>query len=403
MIMAGLVAVAFALSGCADDNGTGITGTTVIDTRKEVKPEPVNLTDIADDLRIIRLETVESSLLRYFDGFVGERHIVSVGQAAIHHFSSSGTYHSMVARRGNGPGEFNQIDAWCVDRDEKYLLYHDMGRNQINRYDLERRVHTEPIPFQSKGSLNRIMVYDDSLLLVMPGNFGTYGYLFFFQTFDGIITGGIKKEDEPHPGAWAGMHSRLSISDGGRILVQPSDSDTVLMVIGDDLVPWVVFISGRPERYGDMTKGLSHQFLRISTGLVHFIQVGYEKTISQGNAMMNVTDFDYMIYDISRQKAIKADPLYYDLWGYWLELPGLVIQDGGFVHCPVQATDFRRILRQALDSSGGPVPGRSGRGAVGKEGSEDASGAEHRAILESLHCDLSDDDNPVIISGRLIR
>lgn len=391
-ILKGFIAATFILTGCNEGNGTGNTDTIVIDTRKEVKVEAVNLSDIADDIHVIRLETGESSLIRNFNGYVGERHIISVGQSVIHLFDASGKYISQISRRGKGPGEFNQLDAWCVDKDEKYFLYHDMGKNQIIRYDLEKLSHNRSIPFESKGSLNTIMVYDDTLLLVVPGNFGTYGYQYFFQTFDGRVAGGLEREDQPHPGAWAGMHSRLGISEEGRIMIQPSESDTVFMVSGNDLVPSIVFISDRPERYGDMTRGASNQYLFESNGMIHFMRVGYENTISPGNAMISITDVGYYIYDSQKREVCRAEPLYHELWGYELELPGLAIQEGGLVHCSLQASEFRKALRQALDSS---VKGLSGQ-TVERQ-------SDDRAKSKDLYDLISDDDNPVIIRGSLIK
>lgn len=377
-------AIVLMISGCGGGNSIGSTDPVIIELRKGVMAEPVGLSEIAQDIRLIRLETSDKSLIRNFNGYVGERHIISVGQAVIHLFSSDGAFIGEVSRRGKGPGEFTQVDAWAVDGDEKYFLYHEMGKNHINRYDLERLSQAEPIPFQSKGSLNSITVYDDSLLLIMPGIFGSYGYDFFFQTFDGTITGGMERKDVPHPGAWAGMNARLHISAEGKILMQPSESDTVYIVEANALIPAIYCISERPEKFGDMTKGAYNIYLYERNGLIHFLQTGYEKTISQGNAMISINDVRYFIYDRKKSEVRIAEPLYHELWGYRLDLPGLVFQDGGLIHCSVQAMEIRRFIRDALASSG-----------------SDAGNSSGRKELETLYALIKEDDNPVIIRGRL--
>ncbi len=207
-----------------------------------------------------------------------------------------------------------------------------------------------------------------------------------------MVAGGLEREDQPHPGAWAGMHSRLGISEEGRIMLQPSESDTVFMVSGNDLVPSIVFISGRPEKHGDMTKGASNQFLFESDGMIHFMRVGYEKTISQGNSMISITDAGYYIYEVQKMELIRAGPLFCELVGYELELPGLVFQEGGLVHCSRQASEFRMALRRSLDSSGKGLSGQPGK-----------SQSDDLAKSEDLYDLISDDDNPVIIRGRLIK
>jgi hypothetical protein len=55
-----------------------------------------NLNEYVDDLKIIRLESKDSSLIRYFSGHVGEKHIISVERDKIIQFTTKGEFARII-------------------------------------------------------------------------------------------------------------------------------------------------------------------------------------------------------------------------------------------------------------------------------------------------------------------
>lgn len=66
--------------------------------------------------------------------------------ASLDLFNREGEYVKNLAVRGNGPGEFNMIDNFFVDKEEKILYYTDTrSRSQLNRINISKGVELEPL------------------------------------------------------------------------------------------------------------------------------------------------------------------------------------------------------------------------------------------------------------------
>lgn len=188
------------LNGCQESGkGDILNDIIVIDLAEKYDEVSLKLDDVLDDIKLIRLETTEHSLLSYFSGYVGEKHIIAMDRNRVLLFSADGKYNRTIAKRGKGPGEFTQIDAWDVDDNEQFLYYHDKGKNYINKYNISSCKHEDNIPFANKGDLSNMVSVNDTLLAIVPGMFAGYGYLYFFQSTTGEIITGQKKEPVPHP------------------------------------------------------------------------------------------------------------------------------------------------------------------------------------------------------------
>ena len=199
-----------------------------IDLTRNIDATYLNLNEYVSDLKLIRLETTENSLIRRFNGYVGDRYILAIENDNVLQFSSDGKFIRTIAKRGKGPDEFNQIDAWTVDEDEQYFLFHDVRRDAIYKYDLENNLMSESIPFEDKGYLSKIVLVNDSIISILPGMFSEHGYLYFNQSTSGRIINGIKKEIVEHPGAWAGSSPVFKKTIDNSIVFQPSESDTII-------------------------------------------------------------------------------------------------------------------------------------------------------------------------------
>ena len=107
-----------------------------LDLTQDFDDAPLQLDKYLDEFKLIQLETNPDNLLSYFRGYIGDKNIIAFSQEKIMWFSADGKYKRAIAIKGKGPDEFKQIDAWAVDDEEQYFLYHDRERDYIYKFDL---------------------------------------------------------------------------------------------------------------------------------------------------------------------------------------------------------------------------------------------------------------------------
>ncbi len=345
----------------------------------QIENTPVYLNDFVEHIRIIRLETTEESLIGNFRGFAGDKHIIAMEQESIMHFSADGSFTGIIAKRGSGPREFNQITAFAVDDHERFFLFHNMGQNRIYKYNLDKNRFEDDISFVDKGSLSNLTWVNDSLLMVVPARFADYGYLWFFQTMDGRITAGKEQETIPHPGAWAGFNTLVSKGPDETIYMQPSESDTLFTLTAEGMEPLVVITPVPPVKQGDITKGAKILFQHLEQDQIFFSEVLHETMITHNRSSIRALENNQVIYDRHSGKIYRASPLYVNLEGVDLELPFVVIRDNQFIS-QFAAWEFKEKLGDALANDRVP--------------------ASHREAVNTLYMQTSENDNPIIIAGK---
>ena len=111
----------------------------------EVERE-VKLSEIADSVTYIRLETTDNGLVKYFKASLMRRtskyYIFGEMQNVIQ-FTRNGKFVRNIGRRGQGPGEYNYIRQ--VDVDEKTGKVYIYSNRRIHVYDLETGKYLQTI------------------------------------------------------------------------------------------------------------------------------------------------------------------------------------------------------------------------------------------------------------------
>ncbi len=351
-----------------------------IDLTEKYIDVPLILSDLSDDVRLVRLETNKNSLIPRFHGFVGEKYIISIDPKKVLQFSADGRYIRTIAIKGRGPGEFNQVDTWAVDDNEQFLFYHDFSKNHINKYNLKSGRYERKIPFEENGYLSNMLSVNDSTLAILPSLFSKYGYLYFYQSNTGRILEGIKKEPVPHPGAWAGMSPVFIKAKDNSILFQPPESDTIFRIKGPEMVPVISLIVEKPQKNGYKITGFYVSILYMDKDRVFLRKRGYENIVTPNTVSMNLSDPEFLFLNRSNNTLNKISSIYFDYLGIQLTVPSF-----GFPHytqfmVQYQAMDFKKLLEDALKN--GDLPG------------------DKKNELKKLNSEISEGDNPVLITGK---
>ena len=105
------------------------------------------LSDMADNLRAIPLETNDSCLLSdYIKIWVGNKYIVTADKNAMHLFGKDGKHIRQLASQGKGPGEFSSIATFTVNESNERLYYRDWNqRTSLGVIHLKTGENTEKI------------------------------------------------------------------------------------------------------------------------------------------------------------------------------------------------------------------------------------------------------------------
>ena len=169
----------------------------VIDLQNPAETKELYLSELLDDIRIVKLETADEILLGQNTNYaVGERFIITIDNEKILQFSNNGRYLRTIAKAGKGPEEFLRVDAYALD-DENDILYinHRGDSHNILVFDLKTGERIKRIPTGVDNLISQIIVSGDSLLTIVPRMNKKYN-LYTLSTsgniIDGIAPPGVK-------------------------------------------------------------------------------------------------------------------------------------------------------------------------------------------------------------------
>lgn len=372
-----ILIVCLAFAACDDKvNDSQLIQVDLTDRHKAIQ---YNLNEYVSDLNLIRLETNDNSLIRYFRGHVGEDYIISLERDYVLLFNSEGRFIRTIAKRGKGPGEFTQIDAWVVDENENFFLYHDVGKSYFRNYILDKQRWEENIPFEDHGYLSRMLLVNDTTLSILPGMFSQYGYLFFNQTLTGHITGGVFKENIPHPGSWSGKSPVFKKTPDNSIIFQASECDTVYRIDGNNMSPLYFLLVDKPQINGNLTRGSYVSYLHSDENQLLITRIDYETEKTTNSVSTRSTGGEYLSFDMETGEINRFDSFLLQINGIELKVKNISFPNGDEIIITCPAVDFKKAVNEALVKAD--------------------LGDREKERLRQLDSEISEADNPILITG----
>lgn len=200
------------------------------------KSNQINIEDLIEDFEIIPLETNEESLIKQiyqikiFDNNV---YIKDVGTHSLKYFSQEGTFLSEIGHKGQGPGEFIQIDDFFVEGDT-VSLFAWSGNKKWIRYTTNNKFLFET---DIKFPFDRFCPVNKNRYLVDVGN-GTVSdecshYLY-------VIDDKFKVQSRIFPNVKPydinlAVYQTSFCNNGDEILYLKDYCDTIYHVLGDNI------------------------------------------------------------------------------------------------------------------------------------------------------------------------
>ncbi len=208
----------------------------VIDLQNPDETRDIYLSELLDDIRIVKLETRDEILLgQYTNYLVGERYIIAIDNDKILQFSNNGVFLRTLAKAGNGPEEFLRAEAFALD-DKNDILYmnHRGDSHNILAFDLKTGERIKRIPTGVDNLISQIIVSGDSMLTVIPrmnNDYNLYNLTISGKLVDGIAPPDIKG---------IGLQTSINLVTD-ELYYMPKEYDTLYKVIRTSLKPYCFF------------------------------------------------------------------------------------------------------------------------------------------------------------------
>ena len=139
----------------------------VIDLSNPSGSRTLHLNEIADEFRVVQLETKPECLIpQYYRLLITSKYFVIIGREAVLQFDSEGQFIRTLARQGKGPGEFTDIGAHGITPDESELIFFHWGdREHLTGYNLDTGKLSMRIPLP-KEYISDLLLLDDHILCI---------------------------------------------------------------------------------------------------------------------------------------------------------------------------------------------------------------------------------------------
>ena len=166
----------------------------VADLSKVEAPKALLLSDLVDDLRIIKLDNADDALVRDGSIWVSDKRFIIYDGNEVKQFDRDGKYIGKIGAKGNGPGEY-YIAPYDFAIDEKRGKIHMLSYSatKVQTYDLEGKFIGDT-PLAHRAQKGFIEIEPDGSLTIAALVFSDDedGYAVWNQDKDGNVTGAVK-------------------------------------------------------------------------------------------------------------------------------------------------------------------------------------------------------------------
>jgi len=337
------------------------------------------LSDYAEDFEFVPLETKEECLVNRGKYYVTESYILFQKRGfGMLQFDHSGTFIRTIIRYGNGPTEYTRA-GWTVDEKSQTIYLAVSGKkNYFLCFNLNSGEYLGDLKKAIPGNSTNIEFTAENSLLVNPfAKFkeGEKEYYLYEQDLSGELIRTFEA-----PSGWFNVSSgkNLFVFEG-KARYELFDDGSIFTVLKNRLVPFMSFDFGganTPDRVGYCSVIMEYE----TDGWV---------VLEKRSVVQIVDDITYFestnyIFDKKEEKvyhqgSIQFDPTHQRI--YDGDNKSLSIQGNGIIHFVYQAIDLMEQAEKALADSEFSDP--------------------YRSQLKKVASLLTENDNPVVVVGRL--
>lgn len=329
----------------------------------------LKVSDLADQIRFVPLETNDSSLLPgNFNILMGRKYILALGMQEIQQFDRDGKHIRRLAVKGRGPGEFQNYYSAAMD-DKNEFLYLSEWNNLLTIFDLKNGefLGRKKLPLP----IGKILQIDEDTLICQshpqPGD--TARYILCRITLDGNILNGIPSR---HVGREFEDASCYRLP-GGEFRLQSYRGDSLYTVRHFRQEPYATLKCSNNDDL-KYTLNIIPYFENSRFHLMNVVPLYLERN-ENGRIVAATRKSTSRFYVDKREYVGKIiSELYIDTLGIALPVNMLSLSDD--IVCPLKAYELKKMAAEQV-RTGNISP-----------------------ALRALDETIRDEDNPVLIVGK---
>lgn len=328
------------------------------------------LSEIADDIQMIRLETGDNCLI---DGkatfWVEDSCIIVIQQDQIMMFDREGRFRRTIAASGRAPEEFGKFQDVRIKNGKIYLL-DDLGKGTI--FSLKEGEGVSNFQGCTEDRFyNSFLPLDNGHILMAPFKCEGSKNIYYIQDTAGKFQEGVPCPPDKETLCYNGR--KLVSQVGQEYRYTPFTVDTVFQIIHGSLLPRWIFKVGAQQEIE--VHGETSRFL--------FLNLRTITNQSTSNSVVYTTYSNvYYCYDKEAKKLSVFDEIFDDRFAsIHRDIQNLKIQDGEWFYWVYPASMLMEAIPLILQSE-----------------EVDDKIKEH---MKDLQGTITLDDNPVVLIGRL--
>ena len=384
-ILAGLV---FLLGSCSgkdrsvsvvNRNGNELLVMNLRNIRDSTK---INLSEIATDLRFIRLETLPECLISYATYYITDDYVLARTKSGIYQFDSNGKFIRLLVSYGKGPLEFTAAD-WVVDEIHGRLILSDEQKTgYFLSFDLKTGQYLGDIPKAIPGVTRRFLLTDFGSLAcvpyISPGT-STGNYYLYWQDLEGKLIDAVKGPD--NLGIYRGNYL-APIPGGFRYMLAMNNKDTIYTLRDKKLIPYLAFNHG--EEVPEDMEAVGYRYMKVILEtdrymMLEKMQVSKLETAGQATSI-NYVSSAYLL-DKDNRKGFLISGIYDDFVEASTPAQFFKILPNGIIYNALQSMEIIGIADRAVENP------KSDQKLI------------HR--MEQIREQVGRDDNPVLVIGKV--
>jgi hypothetical protein len=360
-----------------------ISGQTVnqLDIEKVKDSIVLNLSDIAGDLHFIQLETKSLCLLNRPKLYIGKKYILSFeNEQPVFQFDSNGNYLRTIATQGEGPEEVTRY-LWAVDEVSNILYIRDEAKDHYISFDLNTGKFLGEIPIAIPGIINQFIITEPGVFAVVPyldKSVHQDRYSVYWQNSQGEFLGGIKAPADRN----LLVSERVLYQYPGYLGYYLSKSDTLYSITGHERsVSWILNPGGyNPNDQMDIgSKNIRIISLQENFILCSLFIAG--ESIKRGRTTATNGKLYHLFIDKGTGSVHYVSKLMADNLGQPIRPVLLNSQPDGTIFLSFNALEIKEMIAKTL--------------------SNPEIGSELRGQLQALDSQINENDNPVMLVGKI--
>ncbi len=342
----------------------------------------INLSDMATDLRFVRLETRPECLIAAAKYYISDNYILARTRTAIYQFDSFGRYIRTLAVQGQGPREFSRADLVIDEKNNRVIISDESKTTYLLSFDLTNGNYLGDIPKAVSAVTRRMCLTAYGSLACVPymepGGI-PMPYFLYWQDMNGKLLDYV-----PGRAGLAIMRDNYleRIPEGYRYMLAYNNRDTIYTLKDKTLLPYLVINHGETVPENMEAEGYRAAKIAMETQRYLFLtQQMVTRAVTNGNSTTVQWTQNEFVLDKKLRRAYPVKGIFNDFMGDSQPVSLFSVHPDNIICLTLQALEVIGIAERAIEDP------KSDQKLIGR-----------MMLLKEA---VGREDNPVLLVGKI--